>query len=202
MITLMKLKVYSISILSLLSLCVGGVAFVSLSNDKAEEAEAYTAITAGNLPQTIDLNDTSDSNIRNYYSSLNSLSVNQRQGNNLLINLKTILKNGQNYYSFDVTSNNPIWRIYEISDRDWVKSPATGISGYNSATNKIIGYTYGTSATNSQSNPYIHALYVNREANTIAQICELSVNIDVLGGTFCRLSEETYGRVNYLMLLR
>lgn len=131
--------------------------FVGLTNVK--EVDAYST---SSLPTTIDLNDTSEANIRSYYSSLNSLGTAQRQGDNLLKNLKTILKNGQKYYSYD--SGNAIWQIYEIADRDWSKSPASSTSygTYNSSTNKITNYTYGTSSSSSKNNPYIHALYINR----------------------------------------
>lgn len=133
--------------------------FFNSDNEPVEVANAYSTST---LPTTIDLNDTSASNIRSYYSSLNNLSSSERQGNNLLKNLKTILKNGQKYYSYD--SGNAIWQIYEIADRDWSKSPAssTTYGTYNSSTNKITNYTYGTSSSSSKNNPYIHALYINR----------------------------------------
>lgn len=123
-------------------------------SSKAEESLGYSAAS---LPTTIDLNDTSESNIRSYYSSLNNLSTSERQGTNLLKNLKTILKNGQKYFSYESGEN--VWKMYEITDRDWDKSPASAISGYNSSTKKITGYTYNT------SDPYIHALYVNRDVN-------------------------------------
>ena len=129
------------------------------------EAKGYTTST---LTKTIDLNDSSEQDIRNYYSSLNSLSESERQGTNLLKNLKPILKNGQKYYSYDTDSNGrKIWQIYEIADRDWIKSPASEIDGYNASTNTISNYTYGTSYTsgNTGTNPYIHALYVNRDVD-------------------------------------
>ena len=143
-----------------LSLAVGSSLFVATNSKKATEVEGYSV---SSLPTTIDLNDTSEANIRSYYSSLNSLATNQRQGTNLLKNLKAILKNGQKYYSYDSTSS--IWQIYEIADRDWTKSPAssTTYGTYNSGTNKITGYTYGTSSSSSKNNPYIHALYINRD---------------------------------------
>lgn len=127
------------------------------------ESKSADAYSVSSLPTTIDLNDTSAANIRSYYSSLNNLSTSERQGTNLLKNLKTILKNGQKYYSYD--SGNAIWQIYEIADRDWSKSPAssTTYGTYNSSTNKITGYTYGTSSSSSKNNPYIHALYINRD---------------------------------------
>lgn len=129
------------------------------ANKESKEVEGYST---SSLPTTIDLNDTSAANIRSYYSSLNSLGTAQRQGTNLLKNLKTILKNGQKYYSYD--SGNAIWQIYEIADRDWDKSPAssTTYGTYNSSTNKITNYSYGTSSSSSKNNPYIHALYINR----------------------------------------
>ena len=135
-------------------------AFLCLGN--IQETSAYST---SSLPTTIDLNDTTDSVIRNYYSSLNSKTESERQGTNLLKNLKTILKNGQKYYNYD--SGNGVWQIYEIADRDWDKSPAssTTYGTYNASTKKISNYTYGTSASNSKNNPYIHALYINRDVN-------------------------------------
>lgn len=157
---MMKKKTLGISlILTGFALTLG--AFL-VPSSKAEESLGYSTST---LPTTIDLNDTSEANIRSYYSSLNSKSQSERQGNNLLKNLKTILKNGQKYYSYD--SGNAIWQIYEIADRDWSKSPAssTQYGTYNSSTNKITNYTYGTSASSSKNNPYLHALYINRDVN-------------------------------------
>ena len=57
--------------------------------------------------------------------------------------------------------------MYEITDRDWSKSPASSIEAgsYNSSTNIISNYTYGTGYSNSGDNPYIHALYVNRNVD-------------------------------------
>ena len=141
----------------------GTIAGISLFKKKVEKTDAYTASSITDVT-TINLNDTSEANIRNYYSSLNDLSTNERQGTNLLKNLKPILKNGQKYYRYD--SGN-LWAMYEISDRDWEKSPASAISGYNATTNTITGYSYGSSATNPGSNPYIHALYVNREDDNL-----------------------------------
>ena len=142
-----------VTCLSLAALMSLGL-FIGLSSpsQKIEEVQGYSA---SSLPTTIDLNDTSASNIRSYYSSLNNLSQSERQGTNLLKNLKTILKNGQKYYSYD--SGDTVWKMYEITDRDWTKSPASSISGYNSSTNKITGYSYNT------TDPYVHALYINRD---------------------------------------
>lgn len=60
-----------------------------VTKDNYFKADAYSS---SSLPTTIDLNDNSESEIRNYYSSLNSLSASERQGDNLLKNLKNILK--------------------------------------------------------------------------------------------------------------
>ncbi len=129
-------------------------------NRKGEVLDAYDTES---LPSTIYLNDSSESDIRNYYSNLNGLSDDQRQGTNLLKNLKSILATDQKYYSYD--SGNAIWQMYEIIDRDWEKSPAesTTYGSYYESTNIITGYKYGTSGSNSKNNPYIHALYINRE---------------------------------------
>ncbi len=150
-------------ILSPITVTVVGVSFILGSSPK-QSAFVY-AYDTSKLPTTISLKDNTEEEIRNYYSSLNSLSENERQGNNLLKNLKTILKNDQKYYSYDTDNNGrKIWQIYEIADRDWIKSPASELEGYDPSTNTINNYEYGTSASNKGSNPYIHALYVNREA--------------------------------------
>ncbi|MBO7573329.1 MAG: endonuclease [Bacilli bacterium] len=127
-------------------------------NLNKKPVEALNAYSTSDLPTTINLNDCSDSEIRSYYSGLNSLDASQRKGTNLLKNLKTILSNGQKYYNYDSGDN--VWKMYEITDRDWVKSPANAINygTYNSNTNTITGYKYGSN----YDNPYLHALYVNR----------------------------------------
>ena len=143
---------------SVMSFMVAGTLIgINQLNKKFEKVDAYTHQTS--CPTTIDLNDTSAANIRNYYSSLNNLSTSERQGTNLLKNLKTILKNGQKYWKYDGSST--VWNMYEITDRDSVKSPATDSGGYgtyNSSTNNITNYQYGEN----KGNPYLHALYVNR----------------------------------------
>lgn len=149
----------------LFCLSLAGLLSASLSVvliNSSEDVKKVEGYSTSSLPTTIDLNDSSESTIRSYYSSLNNKSTSERQGTNLLKNLKTILKNGQKYYSYD--SGNAIWQIYEIADRDWDKSPAssTTYGTYNSGTNKITNYSYGTSSSSSKNNPYIHALYINR----------------------------------------
>lgn len=149
-----------------LSLVAGAVAVATRDTPHAAQAASYTAYTTSTLPKNIDLNDTSEADIRSYYSGLNSLSATERQGTNLLKNLKPILKNGQKYFSYDSSSpKKAIWQAYEIVDRDWEKSPASSISGYNSTTNKISNYSYGTSTSSKGTNPYLHALYVNRNVD-------------------------------------
>ena len=139
-----------------------GVAFtVGVNTKKSIHAEA-SSYSVSSVPTTIDLNDASDSTIQSYYSALNGLSTSERQGTNLLKNLKPILKNGQKYLSYGSSATTAVWQAYEIVDRDWSKSPASSISGYDSSTNKITGYVYGTSNSSTGTNPYVHALYVNR----------------------------------------
>ncbi len=152
---------------SLSALVLSGGALL-LRNQNFQEAKAYDYIST--LPTTIDLNDSSTSEIRSYYSSLNNLSANERKGQNLLKNLKNVLSNGQKYYSYDVNYGNIIWQLYEITDRDWAKSPAstTQYGSYNSSTNKITNYQYGTNS-DSKNNPYLHSLYINRDVNNEAR---------------------------------
>lgn len=111
------------------------------------------------LPTNIDLNPVEEADVRAYYSALNGKNLN---GENLLKALKPILKNGQEYHSYDSTTGD-IWKAYEITDRDWTLSPASEITQgtYNPSTNKITGYSYGSNST-PKDNPYVHALYRNR----------------------------------------
>jgi uncharacterized protein YjdB len=136
-------------------------AVIAINAKNSVEAKGYTAQSIASVT-TIDLNDTSASSIRSYYSDLNNLSTSERQGTNLLKNLKPILKNNQKYYAYDGAS---LWAMYEITDRDWSKSPASAISGYNASTKKISNYSYGSSYSNPGMNPYIHELYINRNVD-------------------------------------
>ena len=133
--------------------------FINLGR-KAFEVNAYSI---GNLAKEINLNDCTEQEIRDYYSNLNSLDTSERQGTNLLIQLKDILSTNQVYFSYD--SGDKIWQMYEITDRDWEKSPAssTVYGTYDPVTNTISNYQYGESKSNSKNNPYIHALYINRD---------------------------------------
>ena len=151
----------AVSVLSLAS------ALIVAQNKNYQEVSAYSI---ANLPTTIDLNDCTDAEIRSYYAGLDSLGESERQGTNLLKNLKPILSNNQKYYSYD--SNTKIWQIYEIADRDWEKSPASSITKgtYDPNTNTITGYQYSTNSTyQSGNNPYVHALYNNRDLDNQAK---------------------------------
>lgn len=151
----------AVSVLSLASV------LVVAQNKNYQEVSAYSI---ANLPTTIDLNDCTDAEIRSYYAGLDSLSESERKGTNLLKNLKPILSNNQKYFSYD--SNTKIWQIYEIADRDWVKSPASSITKgtYDPATNIITDYEYSTNSTyQGGNNPYVHALYNNRDLDNQAK---------------------------------
>lgn len=128
----------------------------------ASPAHAATTGYVSDLPSNIDLNDTSEANIRAYYNSLNSLPDSERQGTNLLKNLKPILKN-MAYYSYD-----NVWKIYEITDREWALSPVEEITygTYNPTTNKYSSYQYGSNSS-PKNNPWIHTLYRNRDSNGV-----------------------------------
>ena len=154
----MRTNKHTFRIVALSSIFALGVGLVVNINKTPKEVDAYT----GTSPTTtINLNDCTEQEIRGYYSDLDSLSTSERQGTNLLKHLKIILKNEQKYLNYD--SGSSIWELYEITDRDWEKSPASSISHgtYNSSTNTITNYTYGSNG----DNPYIHALYVNRDVN-------------------------------------
>ena len=139
---------------------------VSLSNINKEHEIVNAASGAptyvSSLTKNINLNKNTDTEIRNYYSSLNSLSQNERQGQNLLKNLRPILQD-MNYFSYDNA-----WKIYEITDREWELSPAseTTYGTYNASTNSISNYEYGTSS-NPKNDPYVKTLYRNKDDNGI-----------------------------------
>ena len=158
-------KVLRNNLLLSLGLVVGCSSIILLGVEKnnlsSVEASSYTTAS---VPKNLNLNDASASDIRNYYSSLNSLSTSERQGTNLLKNLKPILKNGQKYFSYGSGATKAVWQAYEIVDRDWVKSPASEISGYNPSTGMVTNYTYGTGIS-SPGLPYVHALYINRDVD-------------------------------------
>ena len=154
------------SIALLLPISMGIGVLFGTSNKSVREASAYNGVS---LPTTIKLNDPDESTIRNYYSNLNSLSENERKGNNLLKNLKTILSNGQKYYNYD--SGNLVWDMYEITDRDWELSPASSIKNgtYDASTNTISNYVYEAGKTDESKNPYIRAYYMDRNQTNVVK---------------------------------
>lgn len=126
-----------------------------------KESKEVKGYTASSLPTTINLNDCDPDEIRDYYDALDNKSEAQRKGNNLLANLKEILKDGQKYYGYDGSLGDDIWKMYEITDRDWIKSPASEIPGFNPTTKIISNFEYNAEGVD----PYIHALYVNRDVD-------------------------------------
>ena len=161
--TLSNLAVFSLG-LSLLS------GFSLLNAAKEARADNVVAPSYSSLPTTIKLKDTTAENIRSYYSALDDLSPAERTGNKLLEHLKPILKNGMKYYSYD-----NVWKIYEITDRDWELSPAgddtyNGTT-YNAQTETYTTYKYGESTSKPGNDPYVHTLYRDR-TNEDARIKE------------------------------
>ncbi|MBR1847158.1 MAG: endonuclease [Bacilli bacterium] len=136
-------------------------AFVGLSfaSDAKKALEVYAdgPTPGGAVPGNLTLRDNTSSEIKSYYSSLEDLDDSELQGENLLKNLRPILQNFS-YYSYD-----NCWKMYEITDRDWTLSPATGISGYNSETKQVTDYKYGES----YENPFVHPLYRNRDESGV-----------------------------------
>ena len=131
---------------------------VSLSHKKA----VVKVTNAATLPTTIYLKDNTDAEIKNYYSSLSSLPESELSGTNLLKNLKGIISNVSQYYSYG--SNIP--NIYTITDRDWQRSPVSslGTGTYNSTTKTVTGFSHAKEADN--NNPYIHMLYCDYSVQT------------------------------------
>ena len=144
------------------SLMLGALFGVDFS--PAKKVDAYDGQKLDVMP-VIDLNDSSDADIKSYYSALNSFEDEERKGTNLLKNLKPILSNNQVYYSYDKNGGENIFKIYEISDRDWNKSPADEITNgtYDAQSNTISNYRFHvTDSQEDDRNPYLHALYVDR----------------------------------------
>ena len=164
----MKRNLFNLTVSALFIAGTVAIGVLAFNKNSGVETKAYSAISAGSLPSTISLRDNTASEIRSYYSSLSSLTQSERQGDNLLKNLKTILSTNQKYYSYDLDSgkSNSIWCLYEIIDRDWTKSPAsdivnssssTYISGASLSGTTLSGYKY------TKTNPFVHALYYDRD---------------------------------------
>lgn len=154
------MKKFSFLLLAAISSSVAVYAATSVSAEPRETHAASGPVSSSlSSKMNIDLNDNSETDIRSYYSSLNSLSASERTGTNLLKNLKPILQNF-NYYSYDA-----VWKIYEITDREWSLSPAseTTYGTYNASTRIISNYEFGSSSSNGKNNPYVHTLYRNRD---------------------------------------
>ena len=134
-------------------LTVGGTSLLLNKN-------SVRKVSAVNLPTTINLNDCSENEIKDYYSSLSSKSESELTGTNLLKNLKSVISNNVTYFSYGQAEH-----AYPITDRDWANSPASEIDGYNSSTNTISGYSYKNDEdrkykeSDDKKGPYIHMLY-------------------------------------------
>lgn len=126
------------------------------------EQNNFKAVEAVSLPTTINLNSVSEADVRSYYSSLNGMAESELKGANLLKHLKPVLSQDFVYYSYD-----QVWKIYEITDRNWELSPAseTTYGTYDSVTNTITGYVYYSTLSEKKNNPYVHLLYLNDNDN-------------------------------------
>lgn len=128
----------------------------SLAKHETQEVKAGSGeiVYQTNKPSTINLNACSENAIRSYYADLTSKPESERQGTNLLKNLKPILRNNFQYFSYI-----NVWNIYTITDRDWNLSPASELgASYNASTNTITNYKYDEGS----DNPYVHAYYRDR----------------------------------------
>ncbi len=147
----------SMKLLFRLALCLSGLGIalpLGLFLASPTEVKAATSPSSGgNLSTTLDLNDTSESDVRAYYSDLRGKNL---SGDDLLEALHPILQNF-NYFSYD-----NCWKIFEITDRDWSLSPASSMSGtYNESKGTVTGYVYESST----NDPYVRPLYRNRDSS-------------------------------------
>ena len=123
----------------------------------AESGPTY----ASSLPKNLDLNDVDEEGVRKYYAALDGHAY---QGTDLLKALRPILQDFT-YYSYD-----NCWKIYEITDREWVLSPAEEMTqgSYDPSTGLVSNYKYGSSNSYpGADNPYVHTLYRNRDADGV-----------------------------------
>ena len=107
----------SSSFATLLIVSFFNIEFVQNSTYQATALGTYTT----SLPSSINVTPVNETGIRSYYDSLDTLATSERQGTNLLKNLKPILSEDSFYYPYTTI----IWRIYKITDRDWIQSPLT-----------------------------------------------------------------------------
>ena len=105
---------------SLVALCIISFFNIAFDHPSTFKAEALGTSTTA-LPSSVNATPVNETDIRSYYESLNALATSERQGTNLLKNLKPILANNSFYYPYTTI----IWRIYNITDRDWIQSPLT-----------------------------------------------------------------------------
>ncbi len=120
----------------------------------------FAKLAAG---KTIYLNDSTNEEIKSYYSSLSSLNSSELQGDNLLKNLRKIIQlNNTTYFlTFD-----DVGGAVRIVDRDWVNSPKEEFSDstlgkYDATTNTITNYTIGNDYKydDQYGNPALRKLY-------------------------------------------
>ncbi len=146
------------------ALILAGFSLISATPTQANADGVASTYSRTAPPTTINLNDVAESDVRDYYSTLNGQNL---SGTDLLQALKPILSNGQKYHGYNSTKTD-VWKIYEITDRDWTLSPASDINDlgggtYDPDTGIITGYKYGTGVSNpGVNNPYVHPLYRNR----------------------------------------
>ena len=152
------MKKNTLLLLSPLALCLPLMGGFVAYQKSALGVYAASGYANAPLPTEINLNPVSETDIRSYYSALSGKDL---SGENLLKALKPILKEGQQYHSYDQGSStsNSIWKAYEITDRDWTLSPAGSdtVGTYNPSTGIISGYKYGQTG----NDPYQHLYYRN-----------------------------------------
>ncbi|MBR0440172.1 MAG: endonuclease [Bacilli bacterium] len=150
----MKRKTILNGIATLSSATFMVVAGVTAFNGKKDEiAKTEATIPSTDVPtENILLDDCTDEEIIAYYDGLNGLTPSQLSGENLLIQLKSIIRNNVSYYSY----GSGVKSAYVVTERDWKNSGPETFSDYDPVTNtiKTINYT-----EEQNKNPYYHLLY-------------------------------------------
>lgn len=149
----MKRKTILNGIITLSAATFMVVAGITASNKKGDLNAANASIPSEEVPtKDIKLDDSTDEEIIEYYDGLNGLTPSQLSGDNLLIHLKSIIRNNVTYYSY----KNGVPKAYVVTERDWKNSGPETFSDYDPLTNTIKTIDY---SEEQDKNPYYHLLY-------------------------------------------
>ncbi len=143
----------------LTTLTLSGVSFFVDSQRDLVPVEALGTLTTY-FPSTINATPASDTTIRTYYDDLDALATSERQGTNLLKNLKPILAANSKYYSYANT-----WKVFMVTDRDWDLTPISPLTGYTYSDNPNVRLLYRNDNGTATAAHFddTHGVYIDRE---------------------------------------